>query len=97
MVRRRSMVTRAQIADTELVIRPHIRWTPVIELNGADIGLAGVPLTLKLELMQHAGSFKARGAFANLLLRHVPPAGVAAASGGNHGAAVAFAARALGI
>lgn len=97
MVRRRSMVTRSQIADTEPVIRPHIRTTPVIEIDGADIGLAGVPLILKLELMQHAGSFKARGAFANLLLRHVPPAGVAAASGGNHGAAVAFAARALGI
>src|SRR5262249_26479664 len=52
---------------------------------------------LKLEQLQHSGSFKARGAFANLLLRKVPPAGVVAASGGNHGAAVAFAARALGV
>lgn len=54
------------------------------------------PLTLKLELLQHSGSFKARGAFASLLLEDVPAAGIAAASGGNHGAAVAYAARALG-
>jgi threonine dehydratase len=54
-------------------------------------------LTLKLELFQHTGSFKARGAFANLLLRRVPPAGVVAASGGNHGAAVAYAAQRLGV
>src|SRR5829696_7221656 len=47
--------------------------------------------------MQHAGSFKTRGAFANLLLRQVPEAGVVAASGGNHGAAVAYAARTLGV
>ncbi len=53
-------------------------------------------MSLKLELTQHSGSFKARGAFANLLMREVPPAGVAAASGGNHGAAVAYAARQLG-
>jgi threonine dehydratase len=52
---------------------------------------------LKLELMQHSGSFKARGAFANLLLRDVPSTGVVAASGGNHGAAVAYAAQRLGI
>ena len=55
------------------------------------------PLTLKLEQLQHSGSFKVRGAFANLLLRSVPSAGVAAASGGNHGAAVAYAASTLGI
>jgi threonine dehydratase len=54
-------------------------------------------LVFKLESCQHAGSFKARGAFANLLTRQVPEAGVAAASGGNHGVAVAFAARKLGI
>jgi threonine dehydratase len=52
---------------------------------------------LKLEFMQHSGSFKARGAFANLLLRNVPSAGVVAASGGNHGVAVAYAARQLGV
>lgn len=69
-------------------IRPHVRLTPVLQ--------AGDDVTLKLEFMQHAGSFKARGAFANLLLRDVPKAGVVAASGGNHGAAVAFATQTLG-
>ena len=54
-------------------------------------------LTIKLEQMQHAGSFKTRGAFANLMTREVPPAGVVAASGGNHGAAVAYAARRRGV
>src|SRR3974390_3035849 len=59
-------------------------------------GRAGARPTLKLELRQHAGSFKARGAFTNLLTREVPAAGVVAASGGNHGAAVAYAAMKLG-
>lgn len=73
-----------------------MRRTPVIELDGADFGLDGVSIVLKLELLQHTGSFKPRGAFANLLMREIPTAGVVAASGGNHGAAVAFAARKLG-
>jgi threonine dehydratase len=63
----------------------------------ADLGAAGGAITLKLELMQCAGSFKARGAFTNLLLRDVPAAGVVAASGGNHGVAVAYAAHRLGV
>jgi threonine dehydratase len=88
---------RPRIVATEQVIRPHIRRTPVVTVAGEDLGLEGVMVTLKLELLQHSGSFKARGAFANLLLRSVPPAGVVAASGGNHGVAVAFAARSLGI
>jgi threonine dehydratase len=66
-------------------------------VEGGDFGLPGISLALKLELLQHAGSFKARGAFANLLMRQVPAAGVVAASGGNHGAAVAYAAMKLGI
>ena len=73
------------------MIRPYLRRTPVVQLD-----LPG-PVTLKLEQLQCAGSFKARGAFTNLLLRDVPSAGVAAASGGNHGAAVAYAAHRLGI
>ena len=89
-------VNPARIAEAYKLIQPHIRRTPVIALDGGDFGLGGVPLTLKLELLQHAGSFKARGAFANLLLRQVPDAGVVAASGGNHGAAVAYAAMKLG-
>jgi threonine dehydratase len=84
------------IAQTYPLIRPYIRRTPVVEVDGADFGLDGITLVLKLELLQHSGSFKARGAFTNLLRREVPPAGVAAASGGNHGAAVAYAAMRLG-
>ncbi|HEX7838479.1 MAG TPA: threonine/serine dehydratase [Kofleriaceae bacterium] len=93
----RSEVDRDRIAATEPVIRPHIRRTPVLEVDGRDLGLGDLRLVFKLELTQKAGSFKARGAFANLLLRPVPPAGVVAASGGNHGGAVAHAARALNI
>jgi threonine dehydratase len=78
------------IAACEKLIRAHIRRTPVIEIDAADVGLLSGPLWLKLELFQHSGSFKARGAFANLLMRKVPAAGVVAASGGNHGAAVAY-------
>ncbi|MFI5231357.1 MAG: threonine/serine dehydratase [Gemmatimonadales bacterium] len=86
-------LTRARIRSTAELIRPFIRRTPVIELAGDELGLdPDVRITLKLELLQHAGSFKARGAFTNLLTRPVPAAGVVAASGGNHGAAVAYAA-----
>jgi len=92
-----SPFSRARIAATEAVIRPHIRRTPVFESHAAEFGLDSFPLSFKLELLQHSGSFKARGAFANLLLRKVPPAGVVAASGGNHGAAVAYAAQKLGV
>ena len=85
------------IARTEALIRPHIRRTPVLEIDAADFGLAPRPLCLKHELFQHSGSFKVRGAFANLLLRKVPAVGVVAASGGNHGVAVAYAAMRLGV
>ena len=90
-------IDRDAIAATERLIGPHIRRTPVIEIDGGDVGLAGARLCLKLELLQHAGSFKTRGAFANLLLRDIPKVGVVAASGGNHGVAVAFAARQQGV
>lgn len=90
-------IDRAKIVATERLIRPYIRRTPVIEVNSADFGFGDKPIDLKLELMQHAGSFKCRGAFTNLLTREIPDAGVVAASGGNHGAAVAFAAMKLGI
>jgi threonine dehydratase len=90
-------LTRAAVAAVESRIRPYVRCTPVISIDRADFGLPAGPLALKLEQLQHSGSFKARGAFANLLLRDVPAAGVAAASGGNHGAAVAYAAGVLGV
>jgi threonine dehydratase len=92
-----SALTPAAVAAVEERIRPYVRYTPVIGLDRADFGLTAGPLILKLEQLQHSGSFKARGAFANLLLRDVPAAGVAAASGGNHGAAVAYAAGVLGV
>jgi threonine dehydratase len=90
-------VDRAGIRAAEAVIRPRIRKTPVLSLDRSELGLDPGPLWLKLELLQHSGSFKARGAFANLLLRRVPDAGVVAASGGNHGAAVAYASSTLGV
>lgn len=90
-------INRDRIAAVEKIIRPHVRRTPIVEADGAGFGIAAMPIGLKLEFMQHAGSFKTRGAFANLLTRPVPAAGVVAASGGNHGAAVAYAAMKLGI
>jgi len=91
-----AVVGRDGIARAYHVIRPYIRRTPVVEVEGGDFGLDTGSLWLKLELLQHTGSFKTRGAFTNLLTREVPPAGVVAASGGNHGAAVAYAAMKLG-
>src|SRR6266436_2203343 len=89
-------VTPQNIRRCERIIRPYIRRTPVIETDGGEFGLAANKISLKLELLQHSGSFKARGAFTNLLTREIPRAGVVAASGGNHGAAVAYAAMRLG-
>ena len=90
-------IDRDRIAAAEKIIRPHIRRTPILELPGADFRLDSISLIFKLEFLQHAGSFKARGAFTNLLTRDVPKAGVVAASGGNHGVAVAYAAGKLGV
>jgi threonine dehydratase len=91
------MISPEDIRSAHAAILAHIRRTPVIELDSRDLGLEAGRLTLKLELMQHTGSFKARGAFTSLLTRPVPAAGVVAASGGNHGAAVAFAAMKRGV
>src|SRR6267143_1274273 len=90
-------ITRERIAATATAIRRFVRRTPLVEADMSDFGLPAGPLTFKLELLQHSGSFKARGAFANLLLRNVPSTGVVAASGGNHGVAVAYAGRRLAI
>lgn len=89
-------VTRERIAAMEPRIRPYIRHTPVLRVDMADFDQPPLAVDLKLECLQHSGSFKARGAFTNLLERPVPKAGVVAASGGNHGAAVAYAAMRLG-
>lgn len=90
-------VDREGISRTYGLIQPYLRRTPVIEIDGADCGVSVGRLVFKLELLQHTGSFKTRGSFANLLIRQIPPAGVVAASGGNHGAAVAHAAKRLGL
>ena len=94
------VITRDEIRETYDTIRPFIRRTPVVRIDLSELDPSGPALpavTLKLEQLQCAGSFKARGEFANLLLRDVPPAGVAAASGGNHGVAVAYAAHRRGV
>jgi threonine dehydratase len=91
------MIDRSRIEHVHAIIQPYIRRTPTVDVDGVDVGLPGHRVTIKLELMQRAGSFKTRGAFANLLTRDIPRAGVVAASGGNHGAAVAFAAMTLNI
>lgn len=88
-------ISRAAIQDAHSRIAPHIRRTPAWMLPSA-FGHDG-PVSLKLEFLQHAGSFKTRGAFNTLLSQNVTEAGVAAASGGNHGAAVAYAAKQLGM
>jgi len=89
-------ITRERIAAVEPRIRPYVRHTPVMRVDMADFGKSPFTVDLKLECLQHSGSFKARGAFTNLLELQVPEAGVVAASGGNHGAAVAYAAMKLG-
>jgi threonine dehydratase len=88
---------RSDITRAHALIAPYIRRTPVLHADGRDVGVDPCPLTFKLEFTQHSGSFKARGAFTNLLTRPIPPAGVVAATGGNHGVAVACAAGRLGI
>jgi threonine dehydratase len=93
-------VTAADVTAAAQRIQPHVRQTPLLSVSGSshESGFAsrGVSLCFKLEFLQHAGSFKPRGAFNSLLSSTVPTVGVAAASGGNHGAAVAFAAQQLG-
>ena len=90
-------ITRADVERVHRLIAPYIRRTPVVDVDGRDLGIAHDRVTLKLEQLQRAGSFKTRGAFTHLLTRPVPPAGVVAASGGNHGAAVAFAAMTMKV
>jgi threonine dehydratase len=88
---------RHRIEAAYELIQTQIRRTPVLEVDAADFGLPSCALSLKLELLQHGGSFKTRGAFTHLLTRAVPPAGVVAASGGNHGVAVAYAAQKMRV
>jgi threonine dehydratase len=87
----------AQISAVATRIAPYVRRTPLVWVDGAEFALPGIRIAFKCEYMQHSGSFKARGAFCNMLTRQAPPAGVLAASGGNHGVAVAYAAMRLSI
>ncbi|MBV5325188.1 MAG: pyridoxal-phosphate dependent enzyme, partial [Rhodospirillaceae bacterium] len=89
------MITADDIEAAARRLHGHVRRTPILPLELGALG-THAHLTLKLELLQHSGSFKARGAFNSLLSMPVPAAGLIAASGGNHGAAVAFAAQGLG-
>lgn len=89
-----SVNSRKTIAAAHDRIRHAVRRTPVIDVEMPGIAAA---VALKLECLQHTGSFKARGAMANLTAVDVPPAGVTAASGGNHGLAVAWAAARYGV
>ena len=84
--------THDDVLEAAELISPHVRRTPVL-----DVEVAGTPVTLKLELLQHAGSFKARGTFTSVLGAEQRPSVLVAASGGNHGLAVAYVGRALGI
>src|SRR4051794_3391721 len=90
-------ISRDDIERTYTRIGAYVRRTPILDVDGADIGAPGLRVTFKLELLQRTGVFKTRGAFAHLLTREIPPAGVVAASGGNHGVAVAFAAMTLKV
>jgi threonine dehydratase len=89
------MISRSEIQRAAERIKAHVRRTPVIELEEGAFGI-DAKIFLKLESLQHTGSFKPRGAFNCILNSEVPEAGVIAASGGNHGAAVAYAAHKLG-
>ncbi|MFD2206467.1 threonine/serine dehydratase [Kiloniella antarctica] len=89
-------ITQSSILTSYELIREHIRRTPILRVPAGEL-IEDVPVTLKFEQIQHAGSFKTRGAFNAFLSSDVPEAGVIAASGGNHGAAVAYAAYKLGL
>lgn len=89
-------MAHAEVDAAAQRIGPHVRVTPVIEVGPQTFGTVE-PVVAKLELLQHTGSFKPRGAFNMMLSHDIPDAGVIAASGGNHGLAVAYAARSLGV
>jgi threonine dehydratase len=90
-------IARSEVERVHRLIAPYIRRTPVIDIDARDLGISHNRVTVKLEQLQRAGSFKTRGAFTHLLTRAIPAAGVVAASGGNHGAAVAYAAMTMKV
>ena len=91
-------IDRGDIEDAAERIGSHVRVTPTLVVDARDFGLEiDATITLKLECLQHAGSFKTRGAYNRVLSNEVPPAGVITASGGNHGVAVSHVASRLGL
>ena len=91
-------IDRGDIEDAADRIGPHVRVTPTLVVDARDFGLEiDATITLKLECVQHAGSFKTRGAFNRVLSNEVPAVGVITASGGNHGVAVSHVASRLGL
>lgn len=90
------MIAPEQIRAAAQRIAPYVRRTPVIQLERDAFGL-DAQLTLKLESLQHTGSFKPRGAFNRVLSHGISAGTLVAASGGNHGVAVAYVARTLGL
>jgi threonine dehydratase len=88
-------VTRFDVEEAAARLGPYVRATPVLDLEPGALEV-DVPLTLKLEMLQHTGSFKPRGAFNRILTADIDRSGVLAASGGNFGLAVAYAAQTLG-
>jgi threonine dehydratase len=90
------MITRNDIATAATRLAAFARHTPIITVDGTSLSL-NYSVRLKLELLQYTGSFKARGAFNRLLTATIPNTGVITASGGNHGAAVAYASQTLGV
>jgi threonine dehydratase len=89
-------VTRADVAAAQARLGARVRRTPVMRVEADQLSRSHPAFWLKLESLQCTGAFKARGALNNLLASEIPPAGVCAASGGNHGQAVAWAARLMG-
>ncbi|GAA3600944.1 threonine/serine dehydratase [Kineosporia mesophila] len=86
---------RAELAAAMERLAGKVRRTPTLDLPAGD--LSPVPVTLKLEMLQHTGSFKARGALNAVLTAPAGTRSICAASGGNHGAAVAWAAARAGL
>jgi threonine dehydratase len=93
----RPPVTRSDVTAAQQRLGSRVRRTPVMHVEANELNPSHPAFWIKLESLQHTGAFKARGALNSLLATEIPAAGVVAASGGNHGQAVAWAARLLGV
>ncbi|WP_031469577.1 serine/threonine dehydratase [Sciscionella sediminilitoris] len=91
------VLTREDIESARVRLGGRVRRTPTLHIEAGGFGAGVGEFWLKLESMQHTGAFKARGALNSVLAEPVPSGGVCAASGGNHGQALAWAAREIGV